>query len=222
MTDRRYSDDEVAEILARASEKEQASRAQLQPAEGLTLAELQKIASEAGIAPDLVAQAARSIDEPRAQAPRLFLGLPLGVARTVRLDRRLTDTEWERLVVDLRETFDARGVIRTEGSFRAWSNGNLQVLVEPDGEGQRIRFRTLRGQSRSLMIIGLGMLGVGAVSGLLSAVNGLTPAEFSQALSIVVAGAASFGIGALPLPRWARLRQRQMDELAEKLTAPSP
>jgi hypothetical protein len=140
----------------------------------------------------------------------------------VRLDRRLTDTEWERLVVDLRETFDARGVIRTEGSFRAWSNGNLQVLVEPDGEGQRIRFRTLRGQSRSLMIIGLGMLGVGAVSGLLSAVNGLTPAEFSQALSIAVAGAASFGIGALPLPRWARLRQRQMDELAEKLTAPSP
>jgi hypothetical protein len=52
--------------------------------------------------------------------------------------------------------------------------------------------------------------------------NGLTPGELSQAVSIALAGAAMFLIGAFPLPRWARLRQRQMDELAEQLTAPSP
>jgi hypothetical protein len=194
MPERRYTDDEVAEILARASEKEQAARTQLQPAEGMTLGELQKIASEAGIAPDLVAQAARSLDEPAPPTPPAFLGLPLGAARTVRLERRMSDTEWEQLVVRLRETFNARGVIRNEGSFRSWSNGNLQCLVEPDGEGQRVRFRTVRGNARPTMIFGLGALG----------------------------GAAMFLIGAFPLPRWARLRQRQMDELAEQLTAPSP
>jgi hypothetical protein len=222
MPERRYTDEEVSEIFAKASEKERTSRHQLPSAEGLTLAELQKIGGEAGLAPDLVAQAARSLDEPRAPAPPAFLGLPLGVARTVRLEKRMTDAEWERLVVDLRETFDARGVIRTEGSFRQWSNGNLQVLVEPDGDGQRVRFRTLRGQSRSFMFFGLGAVGVAAVSTLTSMLNGLTPSELSQALMIAIAGAGMFAMGALPLPRWARLRQRQMDELAERLTPPAP
>lgn len=222
MPERRYTDDEVAEIFARASEREQAARRQLPSVEGLTLAELQKIGGEAGLAPDLVAQAARSLDEPRAPTPPVFLGLPLGVARTVRLERRLTDAEWERFVVDLRETFDARGVIRTEGSFRQWSNGNLQVLVEPDGDGQRVRFRTLRGQSRSFMFFGLGAIGVAAISWFTSGLNGLTPNEVSQALIIALSGAGMFAMGALPLPRWARLRQRQMDELAERLTSLTP
>ena len=221
MPERRYTDDEVAEIFARASEKEKSARHQLPSAEGLSLTELQKIGAEAGLAPDLVAEAARSLDEPRPPAPPVFLGLPLGVARTVRLDRRLTDAEWERLVVDLRETFDARGVIRTEGSFRQWSNGNLQVLVEPDGDGQRVRFRTVRGQSRSLMVFGLGAIGVAAVSALTSMLNGLTPNELSQVLTIALGGAGVFALGALPLPRWARLRRQQMDELAERLLAPS-
>src|SRR5262245_34338687 len=135
MPDRRYSDEEVAEIIARASEKEQETRTRLQPAQGLTLAELQKIGTEAGIAPELIAQAARSLDIAPAPAPPVFLGLPLGAARTVRLERKMTEAEWEQLVVTLRETFNARGVIRIEGSFRSWSNGNLQCLVEPDGEG---------------------------------------------------------------------------------------
>ncbi len=49
---------------------------------------------------------------------RTVLGLPIGVARTVDLNRRLTDEEWERLVVQLREVFNARGRTRTEGSLR--------------------------------------------------------------------------------------------------------
>lgn len=223
MPDRRYTDDEVTEIIARASEKELDSRTRLQPADGLTLAELQKIGSEAGIAPALIAQAARSLDEPPPPAPPVFLGLPLGAARTVRLERKMTDAEWEQLVIALRETFDARGVIRTEGSFRSWSNGNLQCLVEPDGEGQRIRFRTVRGNARPMLFMGLGMMGVsvvGAISDML--VNSISFGDLSQMLTIALTGATIFAIGALPLPRWAKLRQRQMDELAEKLTAPSP
>lgn len=220
MPERRYSDDEVAEIIARASEKEREARTRLPPAEGMTLAELQKIGEEAGIAPELMAQAARSLDIAPAPAPPVFLGLPLGAARTVRLDRRLTDAEWEQLVVALRETFNARGVIRTEGSFRSWSNGNLQCLVEPDGEGQRVRFRTVRGNARPMMYTGLGLMGVGTVGWLSSM---LAPVgDLSSMLSIALTGVAMFAVGAIPLPRWAKLRQRQMDELAEKLSAETP
>ena len=222
MTERRYTDDEVAEIIARASEKEQDSRTRLQRVEeGLTLEDLQKIGSEAGIEPALIAQAARSLDIAPAPAPPAFLGLPLGAARTVRLGRKITDAEWDQLVVTLRETFNAKGVIRHEGNFRSWSNGNLQCLVEPDGDGQRIRFRTVRGGALPMMYTGLGLMGVGAagwLSGMLASAGG----EPASMLTIALAGAAVFVSSALPLPRWAKLRQRQMDELAEKLTAETP
>ena len=221
MPERRYSDDEVAEIIARASERERDARTRLPPAEGMTLGELQKIGTEAGIAPELIAQAARSLDIAPAPAPPVFLGLPLGAARTVRLERRMTDAEWENLVVTLRETFNARGVIRHEGSFRSWSNGNLQCLVEPDGEGQRVRFRTVRGSARPAMFTGLGLMGVAAV-GSISSMLANTGSDPASMLSIAITGAAMFAFGALPLPRWARLRQRQMDELAERLTADTP
>jgi hypothetical protein len=225
MTERRYTDDEVAEIFARASETEQTSRRQqLQTVEGLTLTELQRIGGEAGIAPELVAHAARALDEPRPPAPPVFLGLPLGAARTVKLERRLSDAEWEKLVVELRETFEARGVVRSEGSLRSWSNGNLQVLLEPDGEGQRIRFRTVKGNARPFMFAGLGLVGASAAMVATALVTG--SASMAQAVAsfgtMALAGVGLFAAGALPLPRWARLRQQQMDALAERLTSPSP
>ena len=219
MTDRRYSDDEVAEIFARASETEQQTRRQLPARDGLTLTELQRIGQEAGIAPELVAQAARSLDQPSQPETPVFLGLPLGAARTVRLERRMTDQEWERLVVDLRETFNARGVIKSEGSFRSWSNGNLQVLLEPDGEGQRVRFRTIKGNARPQMFLGLGMMGVSVATFIAATATNAVGAgqALSQVGTIGLIGAAAFAMAAIQLPRWARTRKEQMDRLAERL-----
>lgn len=220
MSDRRYNDDEVAEIFAKASETEQATRRQLPASEGLTLTELQRIGQEAGIAPELVAQAARSLDQPRQPETPVFLGLPIGAARTVRLDRHLTDAEWERLVVDLRETFNARGVVRSEGTLRQWSNGNLQVLLEPDGEGQRVRFRTIKGSARPYMFVGLGMMGVSVATFLASTLTGAMGAAeaLSKVGTMALIGAAFFAMAAVPLPRWARLRKQQMEQLAQRLT----
>src|SRR5512145_1808032 len=100
MSERRYTDDEVAEIFARASEVERAAPRRLASSEGLTLSDLEQIGREAGLAPESIAHAARDLDRARQPAPAArFLGLPLGVARTVYRDRRLTDEEWERLVV---------------------------------------------------------------------------------------------------------------------------
>jgi hypothetical protein len=140
----------------------------------------------------------------------------------VHLDRRLTDQEWERLVVDLRETFDARGNVRVEGNFRQWTNGNLQVLVEPDGQGQRIRMRTLKGDSRAFMMAGLGMAGVGVaatVGSLLVAGGGALTNALDGLGPLLVIGAGFFGLGAARLPGWARRRRQQMDEIATRLEA---
>lgn len=219
MSERRYNDDEVEAIFARASEDEQASTQITRSAEGLTLADLQVIGREAGIAPERVTQAARSLEQTRQPTAPTLLGLPVGVSRTVTLERRLSEAEWERLVVDLRETFDARGAVRTDGSFRQWANGNLQVLVEPDGDGQRIRFRTVKGDSRALIIGGLGMMGVAAATTLAAVLTGTMGATeaFASVGTIGLMGAGMFAFGALRLPGWAKQRRQQMEDVAKRL-----
>src|SRR5690242_20793983 len=149
VTDRRYNDKEMAAIFRTATEGLPGPRREVSREEGMTLADLQAIGREVGISPDAVAQAAQALDISRGPASRTFLGLPIGVTRTVNLNRRLTDAEWERLVVQLRDVFDARGTTRSDGSFRQWTNGNLQVLLEPTETGHRLRFRTVHGAARS-------------------------------------------------------------------------
>ena len=217
MTERRFNEAEVAAILEKAAEAQHTGARQLPSGEGMTLAELQAIGSEVGIDSRLVARAANALDRVGRLTSRRFLGLPIGVGRTIDLDRKLSDDEWERLVVDLRETFDARGTIRREGSFRQWTNGNLQALVEPTPTGHRVRLRTFKGDAVGWITGGIGMAGIGAVAAVLSSVGAdvgaLAPFGFIGAM-----GAMMFSVGALRLPSWARLRRRQMEEIAERLT----
>ena len=219
MTERRYSEEEVAAVFERAAEAQQTARRQLPPGEGLTLADLQEIGREVGIPPELVAQAARSMDQGRRPASRTFLGLPIGVGRTIDLDRRLSEEEWERLVVDLRDTFDARGTVRYDGPFRQWTNGNLQALLEPTATGHRIRLRTVKGDARAFMTAGLTILGGSAAALIAVAVaGGLGDAGSLAGVGFMSAiGLGMFGIGAIRLPGWARLRRRQMEAVATRL-----
>jgi len=217
MTERRFSEDEVALIFERATEAQQAARKQLSSGEGMTLAELEQIGREVGIAPELVAQAARSLDRVGVPTGRRFLGLPLGVARTVELGRKLSEDEWERVVVLLRETFDARGAVKHEGGLRQWTNGNLQALLEPGEKGHRLRMRTMHGASLGWMTAGLGVLGVGFVAFAAAALGGGL-ADAGALGAAAVAGAGLFAAGALRLPGWARERRRQMEEIARRLT----
>ncbi|MGQ0639241.1 MAG: hypothetical protein ACT4P6_00480 [Gemmatimonadaceae bacterium] len=221
MTERRFNEVEVAAIFERATEAREIPQRELPSGEGegegLTLAELKEIGREVGIAPDLIVHAAQMIDQGGRPTSRQFIGIPIGVGRTIELDRRLTEDEWERLVVDLRETFDARGVVRREGSLRQWTNGNLQALLEPTETGQRLRLRTVKGDARSLMIGGLGMFGAAAAAVVLAVLRGGDAGTLSSLWVLALGGAGMFGLGAMRLPRWARLRQQQMEGVAERL-----
>jgi hypothetical protein len=220
MADRRYSDDEISAIFRRATEVQQrAPQQQLPQNEGMSLAELQSIGREAGIAPELVAQAARELDQPALPRVSRLFGIPTGVARTIRLERRLTDDEWDALVVRLRDTFQARGSITEQGAFRTWSNGNLHVLVEPNGEGQTVRFRTTHGNSRAFMITGVVMTAVTAVTFGVAAATSLDALNnaIDNVGSLFIIGGALFAIGSLQLPAWLKTRRAQMEELAERL-----
>ena len=225
-TERRYDEDEVAAIFERATLVRQSERPELSGGEGMTLAELQSIGRDVGIEPDVVAEAALALDRPESPAARRFLGFPIGVGRTVDLPRKLSDDEWERLVVDLRETFDARGKVQSDGSFRQWTNGGLQVLLEPTATGQRVRLHTVKSDARGLMIGGLAITGM-AMTMLIAklAVGGLGDLGAVGAVGVLFAmGLGMFGAIAFRLRGWAKLRQQQMDALAARIvvTASTP
>jgi hypothetical protein len=219
MTERRFSDAEVAQIFERATSGHalQATRA----AEGMTLAELQSIGQEVGIPAEQIAHAALSLSAGEAKPTQRFLGMTTGVGHTVHLARKLTDEEWERFIVEVRETFNARGTMTSQGSLKQWSNGNLQVLLEPTDAGHRVRFKTVKGNLPGTLGGGLVISAV-AVIGEMTAV--LTGAAHDVGLLASLGFLGAIGIGAaattaLRLPRWVRARRAQMEELGARVSA---
>jgi hypothetical protein len=224
MAERRYTDEETAAIFKAAAELQQATptspdsgATSVNAGEGMTLVQLQAIGGEVGIPSELVARAAHGLERRGRASVRRFLGLPIGVGRTVALDRTLTDAEWERLVVDLRQTFDARGRLRTDGAFRQWTNGNLQALLEPTATGQQLRLRSMKGDAYTWIRGGFAILAFDAFLVALRAMNGRVDGG-GIVFMLGALGAAMIGMGALRIPAWAKERQRQMEDIVARLT----
>ena len=223
MTARHYDDEEVAAIFRAAAEGTERSESRAlteRRPDGLTLGDLQSIARDVGISPAAIEQAARALDRPRDIAvSRTLLGLPVGVERTVALDRRLTDAEWELLVVELRRVFGARGIIREHGSLREWSNGNLHAYVEPTPTGHQLRLGTFKGSVRASMAGGSAALGTFVVVAAIAATNGSVASVAPGLAALATLGVGFLASGTLGLRRWARLRREQMDGIIDRVTA---
>ncbi len=226
--ERRYSEQEIATIFEQAAEAQEAAHQSRSSGEGLTLAELQQIGKEAGITPEFIARAAARIGQvtPASPPPATYLGLPISVARTVELPGPLSEKDWDRLVVDLRETFQATGEIRRDGALREWRNGNLHALVEPTESGHRLRFRTRKGSAQQSFSLSFFFLVIGAIFlALLAAKSDPEPGMMVIMSLFVAAGLGGAGLTAYRLPRWAQERERQMDAIAaravERMTAPA-
>ena len=95
--ERRYTDDEVAEILDRATDTSPGGSTPASSGTGLTLSELHDIGDEVGIGKDVISRAASSLDriDPVVAPDRKFLGTRIGVsarlARNVKVQPCLGD-----------------------------------------------------------------------------------------------------------------------------------
>jgi hypothetical protein len=217
--ERRYNDDEVAAIFEAASVTP-VSRGDSGAADGLTLAELQAIGREVGIAPDRIAEAAVALQRSQPPIPRRTeLGMPLSAAHIVEIPRPLTDREWSLVVADLRETFGARGRESSYGETREWANGNLHAYVEPTRTGYRLRLGTVKGDALALNRMGAFGIAMSAVVGVASLLSGDPSSAVPGVVALGSMGAGAFVINALRLPRWARLREQQMKGIAERTRA---
>ncbi len=223
---RRYQEQEIALILEQAGaaqERAQEKGAIALPAadsHGLTLQQLQEIGAEVGISPEYVERAARAVDRgdlvPTQR--RTWLGLPVGVARTIDFGRNVSDAEWDRIVVTLRETFEARGRLQRDGSFRQWTNGNLQALLEPTPSGHRLRLSTRKGDATAMVAMGVSLI---AGAALIAAAAVLRTDELTARILLApvvmgIGGVLSLLSVGVQLPRWARTRAAQMESIAAR------
>jgi hypothetical protein len=120
--------------------------------------------------------------------------------------------------VSLRETFDAKGRVQREGSFRQWTNGNLQALLEPTATGHRLRLSTRRGDVAARVMLGGSFVVLASVmwlglvfKGQLNAATMIMPTLFG------VMGAGFIASMGFQLPRWARTRAAQMEALQARM-----
>lgn len=221
---RRFDEREIALIFERASAEQQESRSaqDATDSDGLTLHQLHEIGRDVGISADQITRAAVAVErgELVPATAHKWLGLPVGVAHTVDFDRPVSETEWARLVVTLRDTFGAHGRIESQGPFREWRNGNLRAVLEPTTSGHRLRLSTKKGSARGQMVVAGMYLPLAAVFGTLAATGAMAAnAGTAAAVLFGTAGAVMLGSVVFGLPRWAKVRAEQMKAVAEQTTA---
>ena len=222
MAERRYGEEEVREIFARASRAGvETSPVPVRPPDqvpaGLTLGELQAAGLEAGFSPERVARAAAELDTaPEALPRRKMLGLPFSAGRIVDLPRRATAREWQFLVSELRETFDEKGEVRAEGGIREWSTENLHAVLEETGAGHRLRLGAQRrDEAGAFTAVGFLGLGMALLFSLVLFAEARAGTALWLSLLFGLGGVGTWAAGALRLPRWARESEQRMEHMAK-------
>jgi len=213
--ERKYSDEEVREILARATaetEEGAPARSSAHESTGLTLRELKEVGAEVGIGAGEIERAAASLESGGMLLPRRrLLGMSVGVGRVVELPRALTDREWEMLVAELRATFEAKGRVESHGDLRTWTNSRLHVSVEPTVTGYRLRQQTVKGNAYTVETLGVA----GVLLGLLALLRSAS-GDATEAMLLVAVGIAALIANRIRLPLWARTREEQMEHIAQR------
>ncbi len=124
--------------------------------------------------------------------------------------------------MDLRETFQASGEVRREGSLREWRNGNLHSLVEPTESGHRLHLCTRKGNAQGRLAGGMIFFAMGLFLMLMLAVSRDFMVVMDKTFIVsmfALLGLGSIGITAYQIPRWAEERERQMEAIAARAIA---
>lgn len=218
MSERRFTDQEVALILQRASHLETKAE-ESHAGRGLALSDLQQIATEVGIAPSLLSQAIADTDASRGAAPAGILG-PSGVAKAVRVVASKMPTEDVRSLVRTVDSLaDVQGTVSEALGEVRWTGRSrfrgTQVAIAHEGEETVVRVEerlTQRARRVAHMVPG----SVGAALGVsVAGAAGLAGAGF---LGLAVAGVVSgFGIGRLVWRRLCAASHQRVKTLSDAL-----
>jgi hypothetical protein len=190
MSERRYSDDEVALILRKATETA-ASTAPGRDADGLTLEDLKGIGREVGIDAAAIEAAARHVAVSRVQATGGFFGVSATPRYEATVSGEIPLEKLSEAVAAVRRAMGRQGVARAEFGGLEWQArdmfGGRYVSLQPSGGRTHVRvFGNFR--DAAFLSATLGGIPIGAVS---AAIVGST---------LKVLGlSALLGVGTLPV-----------------------
>lgn len=182
---RRYSEEEVGLILRRATEMQRAEPTAADPA-GLSMAELEEIAAEAGIDAGMLRQAASELNlqQPATLGSRLA-GAPTTVAIERVIEGEMPVERLEELVPTIVAATPGRGTASAVGRSLTWSSQEGSNLTE-----QQVLVSSQRGQTLIRVEQSYSGLAAGWFGGIMGGVGGGVGFGLGGALS------ASLGLGA--------------------------
>ncbi len=161
-TEDRYSEEEVGLILRRAGDA--------QPGRSLSLAEIEAVATEAGLDAALVRRAAtdlRARPEPMVAPPPESAFGPTLLTQERRVEGRLDASAWEELVAQIRRQLKIEGSVEHLGKELVWSSHrrnssgrdiHVQVTPRRGHTSIRVHERTGRLSLRLFLFFMVGLL----------------------------------------------------------------
>jgi hypothetical protein len=117
---RRYNETDTDAILRRAAELAAGSE-EKSAQRGLTIEEMESLAGEAGLDPELVRRAAREVAIKRTQRAAPFAGAPNRVLLEREIPGEISEEVWESMVGEVQGLFGAVGFASRVGRTRSWS-----------------------------------------------------------------------------------------------------
>lgn len=216
-TEKKYNEKEIAAIFKQAAEDFEVAQQNVSSGEGLTLSEIEEIAKEVGITPEFISRAAAKVDARHSPSgEKKLVGLPIEVKRVVTVPGGFGDSDWDRLVVDLHDTFGVIGSTKEDGRVRTWTSENMHVRLEPAGSDYRLRIE----KTNSIAAISMVMGGIFVFMSLMFMAILMTKGRFMTQMDDTLIGfiLAAIGLGAggfsaRRLPGWHKTESERMDDI---------
>ena len=226
---RRYGDEAVRSLLKLATkiQEEEAGRGRGPDGEGLTLAQIQEAAAEAGIDPAYVQRAAARMDYFESPQPGTrWAGTPLMIRTERIIPGEITHEDFWQVPAEMDARYNSLGPgsVKMAGRTLTWKSAeggerSIQVTVASRmGETRIQAFEDLQASADNLFggVVGAGGLGVGLGVGIFVGAKVLGSTLFSVLFPIVVIGGLYFG--ARRLMRWVSAkRRRQLEALVDRI-----
>jgi hypothetical protein len=227
-TSRRFNEKEVAQIIKRASELQQ-EEAPSASTNGMSLAELEQVAREAGLDPALVRRAANDLDTRITdQSPSRFVGAPTRLTLERTIDGEIPTDEYETLVLEMNRVLGLVGSASILGRTLQWtaqgvdrrrvSTRTVQITVTPRHGRTTIRIEEPLGALAGGLFAGL-MGGLGG--GMMGPAFGIGLGAFnsgSVAVALMAGGVSgSYLLARTIFGRMVRRRGESHQELMSRL-----
>lgn len=233
---RRYNEKEVALLLKRASELQRAAPSVRDPT-GLTLRELEEIASEAGLDSAMLRQAAAELDAglhgAQAGLATRLAGAPLRLVLERTVPSELLESTYAELLPLILTAADRPGFASQVGQTFTWTSQDqanvrqLQVMISSAGGTTRIRLEErYAGLAGGIFGGGLGGVGGGVGGGLGGALGGalgsLTLGVGIPAVVIALSYAGCRAIYRHTVNRRREVLERLLNDLEQRVSRPAP